>query len=206
MEQRTNWVLLGNALLGTFLTGVGARIYYIAMPTVARSLHTDVVGISWSIMTYLLANAGFSLLFGRIGDIWGRRRIYGIAYLVTLVGSLLCGLSTNVYQLMGFRFLQGIGASMTGSVGRAVAGRGGGPGNPGKSPGLYDHRSPLRISLRAKHWRSLDRLSGLEVDLFFAGPLRGPRRSPFLYEVRTPRGRYHAAACRGLCRGIAPFC
>ncbi|MGH7772450.1 MAG: MFS transporter [Candidatus Binatia bacterium] len=121
MDSRKNQFLLANALLGTFLGGVAVRIFYVAMPTVANSLGTDVLGISWAILAYQLSNIGLSLIFGRIGDIYGRYRVYGVGYLVLMTSSLLCGLSTTIYELVGFRILQGAGAAMIHAVGRALA-------------------------------------------------------------------------------------
>lgn len=121
MDLGINRLLLANALLGTFLGGVSARIFYVAMPTVANSLGTDVVGISWAIISYQLSMIGLSLIFGRIGDIYGRHRVYGVGYLVVTTASFLCGLSATVYQLIGFRILQGAGGAMTHAVGRALA-------------------------------------------------------------------------------------
>ena len=121
MSARVNWILLSNAMLGSFLTGAAVRIFHVAMPTVASSLETDVIGVSWAVLAFQLASIGLSLIFGRIGDLYGHYRVYGAGYLVVTLGSLLCGLSTTIAQLIGFRALQGVGAAMTQSVGRVLA-------------------------------------------------------------------------------------
>ncbi|MFQ5850202.1 MAG: MFS transporter [Candidatus Binatia bacterium] len=120
-DLRTNWLLLSNVLLGSFLGGSAVRIFIVAMPTIANSLGATVLGLSWALLAYHLSNIGLSLVFGRVGDIYGRHRIYGTGYLVMVIGSFLCGLSTTISQLIGFRILQGVGAAMTQSVGRALA-------------------------------------------------------------------------------------
>jgi len=121
MDSRTNWLLLINAGLGSFLAGTASRIFAVSLPTIANSLETTIVGISWAVISFQISTISLSLIFGRIGDIYGRQRIFGLGFVVSAVGACLCGLSQNVFQLIVFRFFQGIGASMTQSQARALA-------------------------------------------------------------------------------------
>ena len=121
MNSGTNWLLLINAGLGNFLAGTASRIFAVSMPTVASSLDTTIVGISWAVISFQISTISLSLVFGRIGDIYGRQKIFGLGFLVSAIGASLCGLSQNVFQLIVFRFFQGIGASMTQSQARALA-------------------------------------------------------------------------------------
>ena len=121
MDPRTNWLLLVNAALGNFLAGTASRIFAVSLPTVASSLETTIVGIAWAVIAYQISQISFSLIFGRIGDIYGRHTLFGLGLVVSAVGALLCGLSQNVTQLIMFRLFQGVGASMTQSHGRALA-------------------------------------------------------------------------------------
>src|SRR5438874_4808278 len=121
MDPRTNWLLLINAALGNFLAGTSSRIFSVSLPTVASSLETTIVGISWAVIAYQISHISLSLIFGRIGDIYGRHTLFGVGLVVSSIGALLCGLSQNVTQLIAFRLFQGVGASMTQSQGRAMA-------------------------------------------------------------------------------------
>lgn len=121
MDPRTNWLLLANAALGNFLAGTASRIFAVSLPTVANSLDTTIVGIAWAVIAYQISQISLSLIFGRIGDIYGRHTLFGLGLVVSSVGALLCGLSQNVTQLIFFRMFQGVGASMTQSQGRALA-------------------------------------------------------------------------------------
>lgn len=121
MDPRINWLLLINAALGNFLAGTASRIFSVSLPTVAASLETTIVGISWAVIAYQISQISLSLIFGRIGDIYGRHTIFGVGLIVSAIGALLCGLSQNVTQLIAFRLFQGVGASMTQSQGRALA-------------------------------------------------------------------------------------
>lgn len=121
MDPRTNWLLLINAALGNFLAGTASRIFSVSLPTVAASLETTIVGIAWAVIAYQISQISLSLIFGRIGDIYGRHTLFGLGLVVSSIGALLCGLSQNVTQLILFRMFQGVGASMTQSQGRALA-------------------------------------------------------------------------------------
>ncbi|NIO06909.1 MAG: MFS transporter, partial [Deltaproteobacteria bacterium] len=121
MNSRVNYLLLCNTMLGNFLAGLASRIFSISLPTVANALDTDITGVSWALISFMLTSLGLALVFGRLGDIYGRGRLYGIGFAVFAVGSLLCGLAQTVVQLILFRTIQGVGAAMTQSVSRALA-------------------------------------------------------------------------------------
>jgi MFS family permease len=121
VDSRVNVLLLSTALLGTFFSGTATRIVSISMPTVALSLETDLFGVSWALLSYQLANIGLSMIFGRVSDLWGRGKMFALGFLVFSVGSLLCGLSQTVLQLIWARVVQGVGSSMLQSSSRALA-------------------------------------------------------------------------------------
>jgi EmrB/QacA subfamily drug resistance transporter len=121
MDSRINWLLLINAALGNFMAGTASRIFTVSLPTVANSLETSIVAISWAVIAYQISQISLSLVFGRVGDIYGRHALFGIGLVVSSLAALLCGLSQNVTQLIIFRLFQGVGASMTQSQGRALA-------------------------------------------------------------------------------------
>jgi EmrB/QacA subfamily drug resistance transporter len=121
VDSRINYLLLATALLGTFFSGTATRIVAISMPTVAQSLGTDLLGVSWALLSYQLSNIGLSVIFGRISDLWGREKIFALGFLVFAVSSLLCGLSQTVLQLILARFAQGVGGAMLQSSSRALA-------------------------------------------------------------------------------------
>ncbi len=91
------------------------------MPTVAQSLGTDLLGVSWALLSYQLSNIGLSVIFGRISDLWGREKMFALGFLVFAVSSLLCGFSQTVLQLIVARFVQGVGGAMLQSSSRALA-------------------------------------------------------------------------------------
>ena len=121
MTSRANALLLATALLVTFTTGTASRIFAISLPSVADGLHTGMVGISWALISFQLATASLSLVFGRVGDVYGRPTVYIWGIVLFTVSSLLCGLSGDILQLIFYRVLQGVGAAMMQAQGRALA-------------------------------------------------------------------------------------
>ncbi|HEY1269723.1 MAG TPA: MFS transporter [Candidatus Binatia bacterium] len=121
MKPQINRLLLATALIGTFFVGTAGRIFNISMPTVARDLDTDLLGISWALLAFQLSSVGLSIIFGRVGDFWGREKIFALGFAVFSVTSLLCGLAHSLHQLVAFRLLEGVGAAMIQSSGRALA-------------------------------------------------------------------------------------
>ena len=121
MAVRTDRLLLINAMIGSFLGGLSARIFLISLPTVAAGLGTDIIGISWALIAYQLASISLSVVFGRLGDTYGRYRIYGLGFVVMTIFSFCCGIAENVSQLVVFRFFQGVGAAMNASAARVLA-------------------------------------------------------------------------------------
>jgi EmrB/QacA subfamily drug resistance transporter len=121
VDNRVNYLLLATALLGTFFSGTATRIVSISMPTVAQSLGTDLLGISWALLAYQLSNIGLSIIFGRLADLWGREKMFAAGFLVFSLSSLFCGLAQTVIHLIAARFLQGVGGAMLQSSSRALA-------------------------------------------------------------------------------------
>src|SRR4029453_12693130 len=118
---RTDRLLLANAIMGQFISGVATLIFVVSLPTVAAALHADILAVSWALLAYQLAGICLSVVFGRLGDIHGRYAIYGTGFVVMTVSSALCGLAPAVGWLIGFRLVQGVGAAMIASATRVLA-------------------------------------------------------------------------------------
>jgi len=119
--KRPDVLLLANAIMGQFLSGFASRIFIVSLPTIAATLHADIIGISWALIAYQLAGISLSVVFGRLGDVHGRYAIYGGGFAVMAASSLLCGLAPNVLALILSRAVQGIGAAMIASAARVLA-------------------------------------------------------------------------------------
>jgi EmrB/QacA subfamily drug resistance transporter len=121
MTKHTDVLLLANAMVGQFFTGIATRVFIVSMPTIAAALSADILAVSWALIAYQLAGICLSVIFGRLGDIHGRHWIYGAGFLIMTVSSLLCGLAPSVGWLIAFRLVQGIGSAMLSSATRVLA-------------------------------------------------------------------------------------
>ena len=125
-----------NSVIGVAIAGISTRVFMISVPTLATALGTDMLGISWALIVYQMAGIGLGVICGRLGDIYGHHKMYGFGMGVMALGSLLCGLSQDVVQLILFRFVQGVGGAMIQSSGRTLAFRAMPQGSEGKAQGL----------------------------------------------------------------------
>src|SRR5262249_44453679 len=121
MTTRTDRLLLANAIMGQFISGIATRIFVVSLPTIATALNADILAVSWALIAYQLAGICLSVVFGRLGDIHGRYTIYGAGFVVMTISSLLCGVAPSVDWLIVFRLVQGVGAAMIASATRVLA-------------------------------------------------------------------------------------
>src|SRR5213595_72909 len=96
-------------MLGMFLAALDQTIVSTALPTIVGDLG-GLNHFSWVVTSYLLASTVSTPLYGKIGDMRGRKPVFMAAILIFLAGSMLAGLSQSMGELIGFRALQGIGA------------------------------------------------------------------------------------------------
>ena len=109
MTHREILVVLSGLLTGLFLVAIAQTIVATALPTIAGELG-GVDLIAWIVTAYLLAATAATPLFGRMSDLYGRQRLFQIAIVIFLAGSMLAGLSLNMPMLIGARAVQGVGA------------------------------------------------------------------------------------------------
>jgi MFS family permease len=101
-------------LLGAgFMLSVDFSILNVALPEVGAGVGLGLTGLPWITSAYALPAAGFTLLFGRLGDLFGRRRLFMTGMVVLAGASLLGGFATNSEMLLTARVLQGTATAMT---------------------------------------------------------------------------------------------
>ncbi|MDQ0287188.1 EmrB/QacA subfamily drug resistance transporter [Desulfofundulus luciae] len=114
------WHVLAAVLLGSIMGPIDASIVYIAMPAIARVFGVDPATVGWVSMAYLLVLGSFLLSFGRLGDMFGFKRLFLIGLLIFVVTSALCGLAPGLGWLIFLRALQATGAGMTMAMSPAI--------------------------------------------------------------------------------------
>lgn len=97
--------------IGAFMSTLDASIVNISLPTIVISLSTTLPMVAWVITGYLIVITGCLLLVGRIADLFGQKRTYISGFIIFTLGSAFCGISNNIYMLIGSRMIQGLGAS-----------------------------------------------------------------------------------------------
>jgi EmrB/QacA subfamily drug resistance transporter len=136
LQGRRLWLVLAALMLGMLLAALDQTILATALPTIVGDLG-GASHLSWIVTSYLLASTASTPLWGKLGDMYGRKRLFQAAIVIFLVGSALSGLSQSMGELIAFRALQGIGGGglMIGAqtiVGDVVA-----PANRGRYQGLF---------------------------------------------------------------------
>ncbi len=112
-QRKTNkWLVFACVATGVFMSTLDGSIVNIALPTMMKDLSADFSVISWVVMIYLMTVTSFLLCFGRLSDIFGRRKVYATGLVVFALGSLCCALSKTAGLLILSRSVQGLGAAM----------------------------------------------------------------------------------------------
>jgi EmrB/QacA subfamily drug resistance transporter len=109
LEGRALWTVFAALMLGMFLAALDQTIVSTALPTIVGDLG-GLNHLSWVVTAYLLAATISTPVYGKLGDMLGRKPVFLAAILIFLAGSMLAGLSQSMGELIGFRALQGIGA------------------------------------------------------------------------------------------------
>jgi EmrB/QacA subfamily drug resistance transporter len=120
-RRRTN-LGLAVVMTGVLITAVDTTIVVLALPEIERGLHVALSSVIWVIIGYLLVITLLASQVGRLGDMFGRVRMYEAGFVVFIVGSALCALSWNEGAIIVFRILQGIGGALvTANSGAVIA-------------------------------------------------------------------------------------
>jgi EmrB/QacA subfamily drug resistance transporter len=116
LDARTRWYALIVLCFGTLMIVLDSTIVNVALPSIRTDLGFSETSLAWVVNAYLLTFGGFLLLGGRLGDLYGHRRLFigGIGFFT--LASLACGLSTSQHELIGARAVQGLGGAVASAV------------------------------------------------------------------------------------------
>ena len=129
-------LIFGALMLVLLLASLDQTIVSTALPTIVGELG-GIEHLSWVVTSYLLASTVVGPLYGKLGDLYGRRIVLQTAIVIFLIGSVLCGLAQDMGQLIAFRALQGIGGGGLIVTSMAVLGDIVPPRERGKYQGLF---------------------------------------------------------------------
>jgi EmrB/QacA subfamily drug resistance transporter len=114
--DRTRWLALYVLCLGDLMIVLDGTIVNVALPSIRDDLGFSQTSLAWVVNAYLLTFGGFLLLGGRLGDLFGHRRLVLIGIALFTAASLACGLATSQAVLVGARALQGVGGAVVSAV------------------------------------------------------------------------------------------
>ncbi|MET8627548.1 MFS transporter [Kitasatospora sp. NPDC004669] len=130
------WVPIGALLLAMLLAALDQTIVSTALPTIVSDLG-GLEHLSWVVTAYLLASTAATPLWGKLGDMYGRKRFFQASIVIFLIGSVLCGIARNMGELIAFRALQGLGGGGLMVLSQAIVGDLVPPRDRGKYQGLF---------------------------------------------------------------------
>jgi len=119
-QQFNRGILLAVIFISSFFNPFMGSAVNIALPSISRELSMNAVSLSWIAMAFLLSAAVFLVPFGKLADIWGRKRMLLFGNIFFTLSTLLCAFSATGYMLIIARFIQGIGSAMILSSGMAL--------------------------------------------------------------------------------------
>jgi EmrB/QacA subfamily drug resistance transporter len=106
------WKALSVTSVGALMAAVDGTVVLLALFPIATELKSDFVTMIWVVVAYLLVNTALVLSFGRLADMYGRKKMYNVGFAVFTVGSALSGLAFSGISLVAFRVVQGAGAAL----------------------------------------------------------------------------------------------
>ncbi len=119
-RSRHQNIVLAVVVVGVLMSAIDISIVILALPTIDAGLHAGTATSIWIIMAYLLVITVLSTQIGKLGDKYGKERMFTYGLIVFTIGSALCGLALNINILIGSRVLQAVGGALVGATGTAV--------------------------------------------------------------------------------------
>jgi MFS transporter, DHA2 family, multidrug resistance protein len=110
-KNSVRWIVLATVIFGTFLGRLDQTVVNLALPKIILDFHVTVTDAAWIGTAYILANAVFVPVWGKLGDTAGRKRIYLIGFIGFTIASGLCALAWNLPSMIIFRVIQGFAVS-----------------------------------------------------------------------------------------------
>src|SRR3954447_18679820 len=114
--DRRKWIALAIVCLGQLMMVLDATIVNVALPAIQHDLRFSQADLTWVVDAYMIAFGSFLLLAGRLGDLFGRKRIFLSGLVVFTAASTACGVAGDQFVLIAARFVQGLGGAIASSV------------------------------------------------------------------------------------------
>src|SRR6202050_3930918 len=110
-RSNVRWVVLATVIFGTFLGRLDQTVVNLALPKIISDFSISVTNAAWISTAYILANAVFVPVWGKLGDTAGRKRIYLVGFIGFIIASGLCAIPWNLSSIIAVRLIQGFAVS-----------------------------------------------------------------------------------------------
>lgn len=138
IDDRTRWLSLFVLCLGTLMIILDTTIVNVALPSIREALGFSQTSLAWVVNAYILTFGGFLLLGGRLGDLFGHRRLFLAGIMLFTLASLACGMATTQAFLITARAIQGFGGAVVSAVALSlIMNLFSGPTERAKAMGVY---------------------------------------------------------------------
>jgi len=114
------WIALSCTTLGALFSVLSGSTLVVSLPVIMKDLHASMDVITWTVMGYMLVMTILVPSIGRMGDMYGRKKLFVTGFAIFTLASFLCGLSQNGMQLISFRLIQAVGGALILANGTAI--------------------------------------------------------------------------------------
>jgi MFS family permease len=111
-EENRKWWTLAAVAFGLFMIMLDNTIVNVALPSIERDLHMSISSLEWVVTAYALTFAALLITGGKLGDYYGRRKMFTLGLAIFTLASLACGFAPSAGFLIGMRAVQGVGSAL----------------------------------------------------------------------------------------------
>lgn len=119
-EKKLGWIGFASVSFGTLMATLDSSAVNVALPAISRDFDAAMKHVQWVVASYFLTASALLLPMGRVGDLWGKNRLFKIGFFIFIVSALFCSLAQTLNQLIFLRIAQGIGAAIVMSLSPAI--------------------------------------------------------------------------------------
>jgi EmrB/QacA subfamily drug resistance transporter len=146
-EENRKWITLAAVSFGLFMIMLDNTVVNVALPTMEKDLHVTLASLEWVVIAYALTFASLLITGGKLGDLYGRRRIFVVGLAIFTLSSLACGLAPSAGFLIGARAVQGAGAALMNPASLSIIVATFPPKQRGQAIGIWAGVSALALAI-----------------------------------------------------------
>src|SRR3954449_12545879 len=146
-EENKKWWTLAAVSFGLFMIMLDNTIVNVALPSIERDLHVSISSLEWVVTAYALTFAALLITGGKLGDLFGRRRIFIVGIAIFTLSSLACGLAPSAGFLIGARTVQGVGAALVNPASLSIITATFPPRERGQAIGIWAGVSAMALAI-----------------------------------------------------------